>query len=122
MDKTIRRTPAVITPVYRRHRVTQQTAPATETMLEVNQVSIWTSIARLTSIDTIHPTDVEIQKIRQDKTNPAYSPAQSEPGHSPGKWRKLTFDSRQFTKGGKEQKSFCENFLRKIEFLSHTGV
>lgn len=31
-------------------------------------------------------TDVEIQKIRQDKINPAYSPAQSEP-ESPGKLR-----------------------------------
>lgn len=29
-------------------------------------------------------TDVEIQKIRQDKINPAYSPAQSE-HESPGK-------------------------------------
>lgn len=45
---------------------------------------------------------MEIQKIRQDKINPAYSPAQSEPG-SPGKFnidckQCMKFSYGKFTK------------------------
>jgi hypothetical protein len=61
-------------------------------------------------------TDVEIQKIRQDKINPAYSPAQSEP-ESPGEFnfclKRSVKNHQKNQQGGK-----CE----EKEFKSSSGI
>lgn len=64
------------------------------------------------------PKDVEVQKIRQDKSNPAYSPAHSEPGQlSPtGKWPNIDI------KKGKTNRIILRVFLRENKFVSHAGV
>lgn len=72
---------------------------------ESGEANFWL-VCKLIPFDTIYPQDVEVQKIRQDKTNPAYSPAQSESGQlSPGKW--LNIDIKK----GKTMKIICVNFL-----------
>lgn len=77
--------------------------------LVVSQVQIKTPSNFFKNSISFFSTDVEIQKIRQDKINPAYSPAQSEP-ESPGK-----LNRRQLHKFYENLKKSVENDLWKIE-------
>lgn len=84
---------------FRHLQVIQLIILATAIMLEVSQVKTFSSI-NLWKIMAIFFTDVEIQKIRQDKINPAYSPEQSE-HESPSKLN------------GNDNKEAFLNFLMK---------
>lgn len=107
----IRNNLAVITQEFRRHQAKATTTTATETTLEASQVKS-NFLNSHQNIFKIFPsqfsTDVEIQKIRQDKINPAYSPAQSEQ-ESPSK-----LSHRQTIKTNRG-KVCAENDLWKIE-------
>lgn len=84
-DRTIHSSLAVTIRACRHHRVTRPITPATGITPEVNRVRLEKILKKsFFEILSFWPTDVEIQKIRPDKINPAYSPAQSEP-ESPGK-------------------------------------
>lgn len=90
MDKMIHNSLVATIPAFRRPQVIQRIIQATEITLEVNRVRKYFCHLKTTwdlywkCFLFLLITDVEIQKIRQDKINPAYSPAQSEP-ESPGK-------------------------------------